>query len=179
MNEGPKTVRLSILVFDDQGTLWRSIIELLRHGLAAEQICLVGIASSLAQLSLPENIDGPAGLELRSFLAAPYVPIRADDKGDIVGQCGSAHKDSFALGTILTDFRWMDQKLRENLVLNARRGAVLLFVRATSPDQHAFVGRILLRHGRHNLQTHEFTERNDGENEHGNSESKPAGSEQP
>lgn len=161
MNEGPQTVRLSILVFDDQRMLWRTIGELLHRGLDGDQICLVGFQDSLAALSLPDEAEASVNADLSGFVRPIQVPIKTDGRTNLVGRCGTPPPGSRAPCTIETDFSWMDHQLSAKLITHARLGAVLLFVRARNSEQHAVVGRILLRHGRHSLQTHEYTARSD------------------
>ncbi len=178
MNEGPQTVRLSILVFDDQRTLWRAIGELLHRGLDGDQICLVGFQDSLAGLALPDEAEASDNTDLSGFLRPNQVPIKTDGRANLVGRCGPPPPGSRAPCAIETDFSWMDHQLSAKLITHARLGAVLLFVRAKNSEQHAVVGRILLRHGRHNLQTHEYTARSDISNGRSPPVLKPGNSEQ-
>ncbi|MGE0767460.1 MAG: hypothetical protein AB7L90_13420 [Hyphomicrobiaceae bacterium] len=158
MHEGPDTIRVSIQVFNDVTILWRSMVELLRHALTGDQLCLVGLPEVLAGLTLPANMAVPDRSRLAAVLGAPEVPARIGGSEPLVCRCGAAVPGHWrASGRLTADFDWMDQLLREKLIRHALGGDVLLLVCATGAEQHAQAGRILLRHGRHNLQTHEFT----------------------
>lgn len=161
--------RLSILVFEEPAGLWRAMAHLLQSGISPEQICLMGLPDTLTALRLPFPLDDPETLPLRHLLRKAPMTVRIGETRDLVAHCGSqmsallSHSKSATLG-----FDWMQQELSQTLFDDAEQGAVVLLVSAANTEQQSTSARLLLRHGQHNLQTHEFlwpdSESGEGEN---------------
>ena len=152
--------RLSILVFDEVADLARAIGELIGNGVEPEQLGIVGLRQSLDALAVPGEVDAETK-HVTHLLAATDLPLRLDGAADLVvrgasGMRALLRQPQQPVGT----FDWMQDERREALAGHAAKGAVILLVSAATAEQHAKSAGILLRHGRHNLQTHVFTRPN-------------------
>ena len=157
MCDGVTRYRLSILAFDDLAGLDHAIEDLIGNGVVPAQLCLAGLAKSLETLHVPKNLDHQAKSEFASLLASPDLPLQLDGLVEIVARSGAwtaalIRQPGAAMGT----FDWMQEERRKELARHAANGAVILLVSAASAAQLAASAGVLLRHGRHNLQTHVF-----------------------
>lgn len=59
-------------------------------------------------------------------------------------------------GSIIGTLDWMQEERARELAHHAAEGAVILLVRAATAEQLSTSAGVLLRHGRHKLQTHVF-----------------------
>ena len=158
MNEGLATYRLSILAFDTPARLWDAMAALLKKGVSSKQICLVAQSSTLNALAPPDGAEEPHSGTLQAIVEAPQVVVRFNTHGEFAARCNPqtlpqcGHSESGS-----TQFDWMHDELGKNLSDHAQRGAVILIVSAQGAEQHSAIATILLKHGQHRLQLHEFT----------------------
>ena len=149
--------RLCLLAFDDPARLWQAIRDLLEHGLEPEQFCLIGLPNVLEALEAPDGPDRQLSAGLAKVLEAPATTLHFDRSGEFMAR-GS--DDMAALlrrpGSTIGTLDWMQKERASELCRHAENGAVILLVRSVTAEQHAHSGGALLRHGRHNLQTHVF-----------------------
>jgi hypothetical protein len=158
VSEGSATYRISILVFDTPSRLWGAMADLLDNGLSSDQFCLVGRPSTLEALKAPNELARSVGDKFSGQGSAQDTPIHMDGEGGLVARRGSPTLALFSRSAFASScFDWMQEELSKKLVVHAEGGAIILMVSAFTAQQHALTGRILLRHGRHDLQTHEFT----------------------
>ena len=150
--------RVSILAFDDRARLGRAIKDLIENGLEAGQLCLAGLPKSLDALQVPDELGHQAKSELADMMTTDTLPLRLDGVADLVARAGPR---TMALlkqpGQATATFDWMQEERRRELAHYAVNGAVILLVSADNAEQLSASAGVLLRHGRHNLQTHVFT----------------------
>ena len=158
MPEGMNRYRISVLVIDDRAGLCRVVGELLGNGIAAGQIGVLGIADTLDDMA--EATATPP--QLRRLLTGDGRPLdclsRCWMPPHVDGRCASDLARVLALaGHSTCGNAWLGPAQARQLAAEAERGALVLLASAATAEQHARIGRILLRHGRHDLQTHEFS----------------------
>lgn len=154
--------RLSTLVFDDADRLWRALAALLDRGVEASQLCLAGAAATLNALRVPADIPLGPRRALDDLLHLPDVPLRLDGNGDLVARGGAEMTELLRpTGSSIASFEWMQEERSHELAREAEHDGVILLVSARSADELAMSAGILLRHGRHSLQTHVFARRKD------------------
>lgn len=160
VNEGFTRYRLSILVFDEATGLWPAVDELLASGIAPEQFCIVASPATLAALepALTQNSNPRVPASIATLIRSTPYSLHVDGHGDLAAHCGSRMAGLFRrMGSVADDFGWMQNELSKKLALHAERGAINLLVSAAGAEQHSLIARVLLRHGRHDLQTHVFS----------------------
>lgn len=158
MAEGPTIFRLSLLAFDDAALLWRALADLIDRKLTSEQLCLVGLAASLARLDMPGDAIAPHRDEMRRLLSAGDGALALAGGDSLTARCGTAMRDLLGTsGRAAGAFPWMQQGASEKIAAQATRGAIILLASAFDAEQHSTIARVLLGHARSNLQTHEFT----------------------
>ena len=161
VNDGLTRYRLSVLVFDEAAGLWRALAELLRNGISPEQFCLIASPDTLASLDPRAAADeiGETGRDALSHLVAgERFALHVDGHDDLAAHCGVEMSSLFRrMGSIADDFAWMRNELGKKLAVHADQGAINLLVSAAGAEQHSLIARVLLRHGRHDLQTHVFS----------------------
>ena len=157
MPDGATRFRLSILAFDDPAGLWQAIGNLFDSGLTAGQLCLLGRPEMLDQLKMPDGSPGQIASENKRLLSTSDTQVRLDGTASLAARYGS---DIGVLlersGPTADSFAWMQDELSQKLANQAEAGAIILLVSAATAEQHAASARVLLKHGRNSLQTHEF-----------------------
>lgn len=149
--------RLALLAFDDRARLSRAVADLLRNGLVAQQLAYVGRPATLELLGASEGCMSSRATLVQSPEHA-MRPARLDEHGGVAARIGSNLLDLVVpADAAAASFGWMQESLRPQLAPQARDGAIILLVGAASAGQHALIARLLLRHGEHDLQMHEFT----------------------
>ena len=150
--------RLSILAFDDTAGLAHAVGDLIGHGMEPGQLGVIARPHSLDALMVPGGLDPDIKRNILNLLAAPSLPLRLDDAADLVVRGGPGIRALLKQPQQdVGAFDWMQDERREDLARHAANGAVILLVSAATAEQHATSAGVLLRHGRHNLQTHVFT----------------------
>ena len=160
MSQGVARTRLVVAVFDGREELYRAVTELLRRGLAREQMGIVALLSSLPRL---RRAASPVELEPAAIATilgdVEMLPIVSEDR--VVVTRGSLWQCLGSFATVANDelitAHWMTPNLRDDLATYIRSGAVVLGVSANSIDQQRESTRVLLQHSSYRVQTHEFT----------------------
>lgn len=158
MPEGMNRYRISVLVIDDRAGFCQVVVELLADGLSAAQVGVLGAIKTLDDMV--EAAVTPA--EVRRLLAGEWQPLGQPGglavPERVEGRCGGdLGKVLASAGHGANGQAWMDATQARRLAGEVERGALVLLASASTAEQHARIGRILLRHGRHDLQTHEFS----------------------
>ncbi len=150
--------RLSVLVFDEPTGLCQALVELLGQSIATEQLGFVGLPDTLDQLAQFASTPPAIRKLLAGQQACDRLLCGASRTNSLVEYCGAELARALGGADLVAGrFDWMDVSLSRRLADEAVRGAIVLIASAITAAQHAQIGRILLRHGRHDLQTHEFS----------------------
>lgn len=149
--------RLSILAFDDEERLWQAVRTLFSEGVTADQLCLFGLPDTLERLQPPVPPPDGNSQDLERLMTSSATRLALDGGTGLAARCGNeiAHLIEWrepGAGR----FHWMQEALAKKLAHQTAAGAVALLVSAADPKQHERCARVLLRCGRHSLQTHEF-----------------------
>ena len=158
--EEPTRCRVSMLAFDEPPRLWRAASDLFLNGIGACQLCLFGLPHVLIGSEppgLPELSD-----EFRHTFGRviwrPRAKVRICDGATIEMRCGARASRLFTpVAESVFEARWLRAELSSSLATNVATGAVVLLVASETADQQALGARLLLRHGKRDLQTHEFS----------------------
>ena len=158
LQDEPTRVRISLLAFDDAAPLWRAAHDLLINGFKAGQFCLIGLPSELAKLELPSTLSDDLRYALTVLIAEPSTLDLPSTGATVETRCGRHAASLFvSAGDHHSQAMWISSELGRSLANDTALGRVVLLVTSHSADQHAFGARLLLRHGNHDLKTHEFS----------------------
>ena len=156
--DGVNRYRVSILAFDDTVLLGRAIKDLVGNGLESAQLCLAGLPEILNTLQVPDDLNHQAKNAFSALLATPDLPLRLDGSANLVARGGPKTNALLKpLDQAIGTFDWMQEQRQRELARHAAKGAVILLVIADTAEQLSASAGFLLRHGRHNLQTHVFS----------------------
>lgn len=159
MNDGSGYVRLAITVFDRPAKLCSALLALMEEGLAAEQLCLVALSSTMKRMRrlmrkgesgwtrvavLTENLVDWPGAPIGRRVVATSSPLvealpHVLDGGNVIKtQVHSPAGDGHLFSEHIRD------------------GGVALIVGSATPAQQAGSTRILLAQSAHGVKTYEF-----------------------
>jgi hypothetical protein len=154
MPAGSKSCRLSILAIDEAERLRSAIGALLDRGVGPDQLGIVGYPSVFDDLA--RDAAATDRQDVDSVISHRREPIQL--AGDTrLELCGSPLLSAILRAPATADGPLGRMAIGDTLTEQAKMGATLLLVAADSAEQHAHIARTLLRHGRHSLQTFEFT----------------------
>lgn len=138
--------RVSLLPFDAGEQLWDAAEDLVLNGFSQQQFCVLGNLS-------PDRVGTPQLLS-----EASIVQLRLSGDSTIEARCGS---EAAVLFETPSPLHSAIEKTRQGLIASIETAVahkrLILLVAARSAPQHTLGARLLLRHGRHALQTHEFS----------------------
>ena len=152
-DDGLMRYRIAMLAFDTPEALADAAHDLANSGFSTGQLCIFGPRSTLTPQ--PEQPDHFAGFDL--FPATEVTFTGADPLSVRTGQqvariFGLTTQSAKSPG-------WMRPDISASIVRAIGQGRLVLLVAAQSASQHAVGARLLLGHGKYDLQTHEFSVR--------------------
>jgi len=153
---GVTTARLSIAVFDSQEQFWRLISELTSQGICASQFSLWGLPDNIGKLDIPPTLTHQSRYDMDAMLSNGGKLIVSGKSSDLVFRCGELF-ESLLRRSKAQNPLWMNAVLRSKLAGQANNGGLVLLVSASTARQHELAARLLLKHGSHDLHTHEFS----------------------
>lgn len=152
--------RLTILAFDDRAQFGQAIVDLIGCGLETGQFCLAGLPKTLDAIATPSGLDERASSAFAALLATADTPFALDAEAGLVARGGFRAKILLeAPDQAFGAFDWMQEARRRELARHGTNGAIILIVNAASAEELSASANVMLRHGRHTLQTHVFTRR--------------------
>lgn len=164
VEEGLVRHRISLLAFDDAGVLVKAAQDLILNGFTASQFCMFGPSSDLLDIAnLPKGGDG-LGYALADLWTEPLCRLQLAGSQSVVMRCGSRAASLFEAVDLAVEPRiltpeWIRPDLSRSIGSSLAQGQTIFLVASSSAKQHALGARLLLRHGKHDLQTHEFSVR--------------------
>lgn len=149
------TFRMSILPFDSVGDLEEAVDALALKGVAPSQCCLLATRSTFGTLGPSPRTDAAVEGKIAQLWELPETDVRYSGVNDLTVRCDANRTCASR------DLGWMLADYRASIAAHARRGAIVLIVNADSDRQHAIVAKLLLKRGRHTLQTFVFSRARD------------------
>lgn len=152
--------RISLLPFDEADVLSAAAQDLVMNGFTASQFVVLGQPDKL--LAIDGVLGDGAAMPgvLADLWLDPAGEIKLNGIGHIGIRCGSRAAALFGpAGRRQVQPDWMRPDLVSTITRSIQQGRLVLLVAAHSATQHALGARLLLRHGKHDLQTHEFSVR--------------------
>jgi len=152
--------RIALLPFDEADDLSTAAQDLVMNGFSASQFCVLGQHDKLLVIDGAPGESVAAPGMLADLWLDPAHEIKFKGLGHIGIRCGDAAAVLFGdAGRQYEQPDWMKPELVGTIARSIERGRLILLVAAHSATQHALGARLLLRHGNHDLQTHEFSVR--------------------
>lgn len=160
VEDGPIRHRISLLAFDEAEVLCQAAQDLILNGFTASQFCMFGVTSDLLGIAeLPNNGDG-LGRALADLWIEPLCRLKLAGSDLVAMRCGQRAASLFeVIEPQVLNCEWMRPDLSRLIASSVAQGQTILLVASNSAKQHALGARLLLRHGSHDLQTHEFSVR--------------------
>lgn len=161
INGDTATFRLAIGLFSETGPLANALAALLALGVAAGNLCLVGRTETV-KAALCDKGGNEAAADLRRLVE--HTKERLSPLGELTCAAGSggfpAHlcaacfSMSAARGSGLG---WLSAPQSKRLQDHLDNNGLVLIVSSETPAEQDASSRILLRHSKHGVQTHDFT----------------------
>ncbi|MEQ1696519.1 MAG: hypothetical protein ABL901_11825 [Hyphomicrobiaceae bacterium] len=152
--------RISLLAFDEPEVLVQAAHDLILNGFTASQFCMFGQPSDI--LDAVNVQKGRDGLEraLADLWAEPQRRIKLAGTEPVAMRCGQRAAGLFeTVDPHIKTPEWIRPDLSRSITTSIEQGRTILLVASGTAKQHALGARLLLRHGKHDLQTHEFSVR--------------------
>lgn len=147
-----------MLAFDEPPRLWRATTDLHLNGIRACQLCLFGLPHVLAELDPQTASDEDFKHVVSDIISQPPATVRISGNNAVEMRCGRRASILFTpVADRVFEARWLKPDLSHNLANDVFSGAVVLLVSSNTAEQQALGARLLLRHGKRDLQTHEFS----------------------
>jgi hypothetical protein len=156
--------RISLLAFDEAKVLNGAAHDLMLNGFSPNEFCLLGACDDrLECVRQSRGVDGLAHV-LAGLWAGPPYSLRLDGSAPIAMRCGGRAASLFeatdpVTGPQVVTPHWVRPGLSHSLALSLADDCIILLVASSTAKQHALGAKLLLRHGKHDLQTHEFSVR--------------------
>lgn len=168
--------RISLLAFDEVEVLVQAAQDLILNGFNASQFCvfgpMIGMTGIFDIAAVPSSGDPSSGHGLGRVLAdlwaEPPCHLKLAGFNPVAMRCGRRAASLFeaiepavkpSTAPQLVTPEWVRPDLSRSIGTAVAHGGVILLVASSSAQQHALGARLLLRHGKHDLQTHEFSVR--------------------
>lgn len=155
MSQGAEQVRLAIGVFDDPDNLWRTVRALMDDGFSLEQFCLVGLASTVADI-------GRTGYA-PAFQPGLFSQVEAwpgtGDGHAIVATSGPLLNSLLSPQAPGTDSGNQSRMFTEHtseILVQVLKGTIVLVIRSLTPAQQRSSTRTLLDQSSHSVKTYDF-----------------------
>jgi len=157
--DAPITFRLAIGLFSDAAPLRDALSVMSDQGLASQNYCLVGTQGDDSENANFSN-DCLAGYFSRARSHVGFACRAAIDRAPsaLCASCIAAPLTGNAPASW-----WLSPVQSQRLLDHLRSGGLILIVSSRTPAEQDATSRILLRHSKHGVQTHDFTLRNTGE----------------
>lgn len=160
VDEGLIRYRISLLAFDEPDVLVQAAHDLILNGFTASQFCILGqSADILDAVEAHKSGDGISRV-LADLWAEPPGHLKLANTDLVAMRCGKRAASLFE--TVEPHVKtpgWIRPALSHSINSAVSLGRTILLVASSSAKQHALGARLLLRHGKHDLQTHEFSVR--------------------
>lgn len=156
-----RTFRLAIGLFSDVPPLRHVIADLAAQGLDQRSLCLIGSAVALSNGALTDGDGEAASLytalvrELRDFEGLFSSAALKASAGPLLDDL--CELDLPKQGSYRPRPGWLSDGQRRRLEHQLLNGSLVLIVSSETSEQQDASCRILLRHSRHGVQTHDFT----------------------
>ena len=160
--------RISLLAFDEVEVLVRAAQDLILNGFTASQFCVFGPLTGIFDIAAAPNSGDGLGRVLADLWAEPPCHLKLAGFDPVAMRCGRRAASLFEAvvpavkpltAPQLVTPEWIRPDLSRSIGTAVAHGGVILLVASSSAQQHALGARLLLRHGKHDLQTHEFSVR--------------------
>lgn len=162
MNQGADQCRLAITAFDDAQDVWATIHALLAKGFSVEQFCLVALATIMARVGSLERVFGGESSLLRALTEqVEEWPTSSDEQTNdghrIVATSGLPFKSVLSVQRDGNKSKAQISEVhRSEFESRARKGAIVLIVKSSNPDQQWLSTRTLLDQSSQSVKTYEF-----------------------
>lgn len=159
VDDGLIRYRISLLAFDEAEVLVRAAHDLILNGFTASQFCMLGSSDRLEAAHVQKGGDG-LGRALADLWSKPPSHLKLPGTQAVAMRCGDRAASLFE--TLEPDVKvpeWIRPELSRSISSSVGQGRTILLVASGSAKQHALGARLLLRHGKYDLQTHEFSVR--------------------
>lgn len=152
--------RIALLPFDDAEVLSAAAQDLVMNGFMANQFCVLGPADKLLAIDSGRRSDAATPGILADLWLNPVGEFKLNGDRPVAMLCGHRAAALFGpTGRRAIEPDWIRPDLSRAIARSVEQGRLVLLVTAHSATQHALGARLLLRHGKHDLQTHEFSAR--------------------
>jgi hypothetical protein len=150
-------VRLVTIVLQGPEQVVPALADLAQSGFSTSQMGLLAYPHAFLELHKTSTKSGDGETALSYLLAVAGVAIEVEKSKPLEFRCGVELAGLLASRSGAKEPDWLLPEGRSSLAAHARTGATVLFVSAHDAGQQSKGTRLLLHHGRHGLQTHEFS----------------------
>lgn len=155
------TFRLAIGLFSEIGPLGDALAALFALGVAQHNLCLVGLTDTM-RAALCDKDYGQIAAHLRSFVG--HTQERQSPLGALTCAAGSGGFPTHLCAACFslpagggTYLGWLSAPQSQRLQDHLGKSGLVLIVSSETPAEQDASSRILLRHAKHGVQTHDFT----------------------
>jgi hypothetical protein len=152
-----RMVRLVTIVLQGPEQVVPALEDLAQCGFSTSQMGLLAYPYAFLELHKTSAKSGRGEMALSYLLSATGVAIEGESSKPLEFRCGVELAGLLASRPCATESDWLLPEVRKSLAAHASTGATVLFVSAHDAGQQSKGTRLLLLHGRHGLQTHEFS----------------------
>jgi hypothetical protein len=160
VDDGLIRYRISLLAFDEPEVLVQAAHDLILNGFTASQFCMLGRSTDILDAVRAHKGGDGISRGLADLWAEPQIHLKLAGNDPVAMRCGKRAASLFeTVSPHVKTPEWIRPDLSHSISSSVSQGRTILLVASSSAKQHALGARLLLRHGKHDLQTHEFSVR--------------------